>query len=64
MNDAPDDGLTPKKCDVLKLLAEGKTLKEISKALEIKEEPARNHRKNLMKRLNIYNLTDLTQYAA
>ena len=59
-----DDGLTPKEREVLKLLAEGKTLKEIADVLEIKEEAARNHRKSLMKRLNVYNLRDLTQYAA
>ena len=42
-----DDGLTPKEREVLKLLAEGKTLKEIADVLEIKEEAARNHRKSL-----------------
>lgn len=59
-----DDGLTKKESDVLKLLAEGKTLKEISHTLGGTEEAVRNHRKYLMKHLNLYNLTDLSQYAA
>jgi hypothetical protein len=30
----------------------------------VTEKIVRNHRKNIMKQLNLYNLTDLTQYAA
>ena len=66
MNDKgtrPDDGLTENERRVLQLLASGKTLKEISSDLGMTEEAARNHRKYLMKHLNLYNLTDLSQYA-
>lgn len=59
-----DDGLTENERRVLQLLASGKTLTEISSDLGMTEETARNHRKHLMKHLNLYNLPDLSQYAA
>ena len=58
------DGLTLKERDVLRLLAEGKNLEEIGSILGVTEGAARNHRKYLMKNLNLYNLTDLSRYAA
>ncbi|MEE8349171.1 MAG: LuxR C-terminal-related transcriptional regulator [Acidobacteriota bacterium] len=59
-----DDGLTANEVQVLKLLAEGKGMAEIADSMDLTEERARNHRKHIMKHLNLYNLTDLTQYAA
>jgi DNA-binding CsgD family transcriptional regulator len=58
------DGLTLKERDVLRLLAEGKNLEEIGSILGVTEGTVRNHRKYLMKYLNLFNLTDLIKYAA
>ncbi|MEE8349557.1 MAG: LuxR C-terminal-related transcriptional regulator [Acidobacteriota bacterium] len=59
-----DDGLTANEVQVLKLLAEGKGMAEIADTMDLTEDRTRNHRKHIMKHLNLYNLTDLTNYAA
>ena len=59
-----DDGLTQEERTVLRLVAEGKNLEEIGTVLGVAEQDARNHRKNIMKQLNLHSLPDLTKYAA
>ena len=57
------DVLTMRERGVLKLLAEGKTSKEIAAALYISPNTVRRHRSNIMEKLNIKNLADLVKYA-
>jgi DNA-binding NarL/FixJ family response regulator len=49
--------------DVLQLLADGLTSKEIAKQLHISPRTAETHRRNIMKKLNIGNLAELVKYA-
>jgi DNA-binding NarL/FixJ family response regulator len=55
--------LTPKEREVLQLLAEGKTTKEVASSLHMSVKTAETHRHHIMKKLNIHNIVDLTKYA-
>ena len=55
--------LTMREREVLKLVAEGKTTKEIAEVLFISPYTVRRHRSNIMEKLNIKNLADLVKYA-
>ncbi|PKL15922.1 MAG: DNA-binding response regulator [Spirochaetae bacterium HGW-Spirochaetae-5] len=48
---------------VLKLICESKTNKSIALNLRISEQTVKAHRKNIMKKLGIHNVTDLLKYA-
>lgn len=60
---AVDTLLTPREREVLQLLAEGKSTKEISSALNISERTVEAHRQNLMSKLNLHSIAELTKYA-
>lgn len=55
--------LTDREKQVLKLVAEGKTNKEIAEILEISVKTAMGHRANLMQRLGIHNKAELVKFA-
>jgi DNA-binding NarL/FixJ family response regulator len=55
--------LTDREKQVLKLIAEGKSSKEIGKLLFISARTVQNHRANIMKKLNLKKTTDLVRYA-
>jgi DNA-binding NarL/FixJ family response regulator len=55
--------LTPREVQVLKLVAEGYSNKEIADALDIAVRTAMAHRANLMEKLDIHNSSKLTQFA-
>ena len=55
--------LTAREIEVLKLLAQGNSTREISQTLCISIKTAETHRSNIMKKLNLNNLADLTRYA-
>jgi len=55
--------LTPREREVLQLLAEGKSSKEIAFELEIAARTVDVHRKNLMDKLEIDGVAELTRYA-
>ncbi len=55
--------LTPRELEILKLIAEGKTNKQISSMLFISGKTVNVHRSNIMKKLNIRKVTDLVIYA-
>lgn len=55
--------LTPRELQVLKLVAEGYTNKEIASALDIAVRTAMAHRANLMEKLGIHNSSKRTQFA-
>lgn len=55
--------LTPRQRDVLQLIAEGKTAKEISAALSISVKTVEFHRSALMNELGLRTTAELTRYA-
>src|SRR6266853_4159764 len=56
-------GLSPREVQVLRLVAEGKTSKEIATVLDLKEQTVRSYRKTMMKKLGVNNVAGLTQLA-
>ena len=57
------DPLTPREREVLKLIAEGKSSKEIANLLCISFFTVNNHRANIMEKLSLKKATDLVKYA-
>ncbi|MEE8340500.1 MAG: response regulator transcription factor [Candidatus Neomarinimicrobiota bacterium] len=57
------DVLTNRESEILQLIAEGKTVKQIAKVLFISHKTVNSHRANIMEKLNIHNLPELTKYA-
>lgn len=58
-----DDVLTAREREVIQLLAEGKTSKEVAVTLNLSVKTAETHRTNLMRKLNLHSVADLTRYA-
>jgi two-component system, NarL family, nitrate/nitrite response regulator NarL len=48
---------------VLRMVAEGKTSKEIAVMLDLREQTVRSYRKTMMKKLGVNNVAGLTQLA-
>ncbi len=57
------DPLSPREREVLKLVAEGKTNKEIASMLFISTRTVENHRANVMNKLRLKKTADLIRYA-
>jgi DNA-binding NarL/FixJ family response regulator len=57
------EGLSPRELQVLRMVAEGKTSKEIANLLTLREQTIRSYRKTMMKKLGISNVAGLTQLA-
>ena len=55
--------LAPRELQVLRMVAEGKTSKEIAVALDLREHTIRSYRKTMMKKLGVNNVAGLTQLA-
>ena len=55
--------LTPRESEILALVAEGHTTKEIAELLVISPRTVDRHRDNLLDKLNLRNRIDLTRYA-
>jgi DNA-binding NarL/FixJ family response regulator len=55
--------LTPREREVLQLLAEGKSNKEVAAILEISVKTAETHRANIMLKLDFHSVTELVRYA-
>jgi DNA-binding NarL/FixJ family response regulator len=55
--------LTPRQRDVLQLLAEGKTTKQIAHGLKLSPKTVEAHRLRLAERLNIFDVPGLVRYA-
>jgi DNA-binding NarL/FixJ family response regulator len=60
----PYGGLSPREREVFHLVIEGKTTKEIARAMEISVKTADNHRYRLMEKLGVHNAAELVRYAA
>ncbi|MBI4443939.1 MAG: response regulator transcription factor [Acidobacteria bacterium] len=59
----PYDLLTDREKEVLKLVAEGHSNKEVAEILGISVKTAMSHRERLMEKLQIHNRTDLIKFA-
>lgn len=57
------EGLSPRELQVLRLVAEGKTSKEIAVLLDLGLQTVRSYRKTMMKKLGVSNVAGLTQLA-
>jgi DNA-binding NarL/FixJ family response regulator len=62
-SDVPPDPLTPREREVLQLVAEGKTTKEVAKLLGISVKTAESHRTRIMEKLEIHETASLVRYA-
>ena len=57
------DSLTSREQEILRLLAEGREIREIAKELCISSKTVINHRTNIMQKLNCSNMVELIKYA-
>jgi DNA-binding NarL/FixJ family response regulator len=55
--------LSPRERVVLQLVAEGKTTKEVAMQLQVSGKTVESHRRNLMEKLHLDSVADLTRYA-
>ena len=55
--------VTQREREVLQLLAEGKSNKEVAVALDISVKTAETHRTNIMHKLDLHSVSDLVRYA-
>jgi len=55
--------LTPREREIVQLLAEGKSSKEVAGALGISVKTAETHRANIMRKLEIHSVSELVLYA-
>lgn len=60
---APGEPLTVREREILKLIAEGKSSREIGQLLFISSRTVQHHRANIMRKLNIKKTADLVKYA-
>ena len=61
--DHSDEILTSREREVIQLLAEGRTSKEVAATLKLSVKTAETHRTNLMRKLGLHSVADLTRYA-
>jgi DNA-binding NarL/FixJ family response regulator len=59
----PYETLTDREKQVLKLVAEGKSNKEVAEILGISVKTAMSHREHVMEKLDLHNRTELVRYA-
>jgi len=57
------DRLTPREREVVQLLAEGKSTKEVAVALDLSVKTAETHRANIMRKLELHSISELVMYA-
>lgn len=59
----PYDALTDREKQVLKLVAEGRSNKEVAEMLDISVKTAMSHREHIMQKLDLHSRTDLIKFA-
>ena len=64
INDAHYGTLTAREQEILRLLAEGLSSKEIAQKLFISPKTVENHRANIMNKLDLHSTLELVRYAA
>jgi DNA-binding NarL/FixJ family response regulator len=57
------DRLTSREREIVQLLSEGKSSKEVASALSISVKTAETHRANIMRKLEIHSVSELVRYA-
>lgn len=62
-HELPDELLTSRERQVLQLIAEGRTTKEIAGLLNVSVKTAESHRSHIMQRLDMHNIAGLVRYA-
>lgn len=55
--------LSPREREVLQLIAEGKTVKEMARTLNLSAKTVETHRQRIMRRLDVHSVAELTKYA-
>jgi DNA-binding NarL/FixJ family response regulator len=60
---APADRLTPREREVIQLIAEGRTSKDIARQLGLSVKTADAHRANIMRKLDLHSVSELVLYA-
>ena len=59
----PEDPLSPRESEIVKLIAEGHTSREIAEILVISEKTVERHRANILEKLGMRDRVELTRYA-
>jgi len=62
-DEQPADALTPRQREVLQLIAEGQSTKEIARRLDLSIKTVETHRTQLMKQLDIHEIAGLVRFA-
>jgi DNA-binding NarL/FixJ family response regulator len=57
------DGLTPRQREILQLVAEGQSTKDVAQLLDLSVKTVETHRGQIMERLGIHDLAGLVRYA-
>ena len=61
--ETPEDPLSPRELEVVKLIAEGHSSREIARELTISVRTVERHRENVLQKLGMRDRTELTRYA-
>jgi DNA-binding NarL/FixJ family response regulator len=62
-DEAPATRLSPREREVVQLIAEGRSTKEVADRLNISPKTAETHRTNIMRKLNLHSVTELVRFA-
>ncbi len=63
LQDLVKNRLTPREREIVQLLAEGRSSKEVAESLSISVKTAETHRANIMRKLDLHSVTELVRYA-
>jgi len=55
--------LTPREREIVQLVAEGRSTKELADRLGISPKTAETHRTNIMRKLNVHSVSEVVRYA-
>jgi DNA-binding NarL/FixJ family response regulator len=62
-SNTPTDVLSPRQREIVQLVAEGRSNKEIAETLEITIKTVETHRAHIMAKLDLHSISDLVRYA-
>src|ERR1700734_3810722 len=62
-SDELKDRLTPREREIVQLISEGKSSKEVATALSISVKTAETHRANIMRKLDCHSVSEVVRYA-